>query len=111
VSAPSHSFDIDGRLVADVAMEDRWPFADSQVGGRVLLFRDDAGWTLLAVHHITTWCGETAEHCFGQVTATTYSDLSALRAGHETAAYWRSLLKAGANHDADLHELWRATDV
>jgi hypothetical protein len=106
---PDHDFGIDGRLLADVAMEDRWPFTDTQVGGRVLLFRDDARWTVLAIHHITTWHGETAEHGFGHVTALTHLDLIGLRAAHETATYWRSLVEAGAENDADLRELWRAT--
>lgn len=107
----ARSFGIDGRLLADVAMAERWPFADTQAGGRVLLFREDARWTVLAIHHITTWCDEKAEHGFGHVTATTYLDLTALRAAHQTTAYWRSLLEAGAEHDVDLRELWRATDA
>ena len=111
MSATVRDFGIDGRLVADVAMEDRWPFPDTQVGGRLLLFRDEAGWTLLAIHHITTWREGEAEHGFGHVTAITYPDLIALRAAHQTSADWRALLQAGAEHDADLHELWRATDA
>ena len=110
VSAPSRSFGIAGRLVATVAKEDQ-PFADTQVGGRLLLFRDDPGWTLLAVHHVTTWRGEAAEHGFGHVTTLTYPDLNALRAANQTSTDWRSLLEAGAEHDADLRELWKATDA
>ena len=89
MSASSRNFGIDGRLLADVAMEDRWPFADTQVGGRLLLFRDDAHWTVLAIHHLTTWRQGEAEHGFGHVTAVTYPDLTALRAAHQTTAYWR----------------------
>ena len=111
MSARRHSFGIDGRLVADVAMEERWPFADTQVGGCLLLFRDGAGWTLLAIHHITTWSGESAEHGFGHVTAITYPDLNALHAANQTSTDWRSLLQAGAEHDTDLRELWRAIDA
>ena len=105
VPAPRHDFVIDGRLVAEVAMEDRRPFADNRIGGRVLLFRDRARWTLLTIRLIAT----SAEHGFGHVAAVTYPDLTQLRADHETAAYWRSLLEAGAEHDADLRELWRTT--
>ena len=104
-------FGIDGRLVTDVAMEDCWPFADTEVGGRMLLFHDDTRWTVLAIHRLTTWRGKKAEHGFGHVTAITYPDLTALRAAHQDAAYWRSLLETGAEHDVDLHELWRDTDA
>ena len=108
MSVRGRDFGIDGRLVADVATEDRWPFADTQFGDRVLLFRDEGRWTVLAIHHVTTWHEGKAEHGFGHVTATTYPDLAALRAAHQTTVYWRSLLEAGAEHDVDLRELWRA---
>jgi len=108
---PDRHFGIDGRLLADIAMDERWPFTDTQVGGRVFLFRDHTQWTVLATHHLTTWSERRAEHGFGHVTATTYPDLTALRAAHQTTASWRSLLEAGAEHDVDLRELWRAIDA
>jgi hypothetical protein len=104
VRARTRDFAIDGRPVADVLMEDRRPFGGTQVGGRVLLFRDQTRWTLLTIRFIAT-----KGHGFGHVAAVTYPGLTHLRAGHESAAYWRSLLEAGAEHDADLRELWRTT--
>ena len=108
---PDRNFGIDGRLLADVALLDTWPLADTRHGGRLLLFRDEGCWTVLVIRHLTTWREQQPIGGFARVSVTTYPDLDALRAHHQATPHWCPLLQAGAQRDADLRELWRSSDV
>jgi hypothetical protein len=106
--APDRDFGIDGPLLADVALEDTWPLADTRHGGRLLLFRDKGRWTVLTLRHLTTWSEKEPKSGFARVSVTTYPDLTTLATHYSGTDAWRSLLNVGSQVDADLYALWFA---
>ena len=106
--APDHDFGIDGHLLADVALNETWPLADTCHGGYLLLFRDENRWTVLTLRHLTTWSKKGPESGFARVSVTTYPDLTTLATHYSGTNAWRWLLERGSQVDADLYALWIA---
>jgi hypothetical protein len=111
-TSPVHDrdFGIDGPLLADVALKDTWPLADTRHGGRLLLFRNKRGWTVLTLRHAATWSDREPTSGFAHVSVVTHSDLTTIAAYMGTDA-WRSLLEAGAKVDVDLRAIWTPVQI
>jgi hypothetical protein len=98
---PDRHFTFDGYLIADAEIPTNRPRSKTGPRGRLLLFGNERGWTLLTIQHTPIW-GERG-WTDGCTTAcvTTYSDPDELRAEHPSSFWW-ALVDAAARNGVDL---------
>jgi hypothetical protein len=98
---PDRHFTIDGYHVADAEIPTNRPRSETGPAGRLLLFGNERGWTLLTIQHVPIWGERGWTDGFTTASVTYYSDSTTLRAEHPSS-FWTALVDAAARNGVDL---------
>ena len=98
---PDRHFTIDGYLVADAEMPTNRRLSRTGARGRLLLFGNERGWTLLTIQHTGIWGHHGWTDGLTTACTTYYSDTADLRADHPSS-FWFALVDAAARNGIKL---------